>query len=588
MEFIFQNSVNHAPSVPYLREIIVFLIASVVLMPLFQRIKVSPVLGYFLVGAVVGPFGLAIVEDVEGVARLAELGVVFLLFTIGLELSWRRLVAMRRLVFGLGGAQVLVTGTAIALAAYGWGNDAEASIIIGFALALSSTAVVSKLLIDRGLFASKVGRAAFGTLLLQDLAVVPLLVLVSVFAARDGNGIAAPVALALVKAAGALLVILVAGRLILRPFYRLVASTRSPELFMALTLLAVLGTAWGTGVSGLSMELGAFLAGLLLSDTEYRPQVESDIEPFKGLLLGLFFISIGMGLDFAMLGALPFEIAYSVIGLVLLKAVLVIGLALLFDLRFADALRTGLLLGTGGEFAFVLVGAAQAGGVVSHDVGQFMLIVAGVSLALTPVLAAGGEWAARRLYEARDGVGDAKAAPFGDLEGHVIIAGFGRVGRMVARLLSNQKISYVALDLDAVRTQSLRAEGHPVFYGDAARSDVLARVGAGRAAAMVITVNDYRAASKAVAGVRARWPNLPVFVRAHDMSHSDELMALGATGIVPDTFESSLQLASDVLCALGASSEAVNAVTDRIRAEGYGEIAAASVLRSRDRTGKST
>ena len=366
----------------------VFLVASVLVVPLFQWMRASPVLGYLAVGALIGPFGLAVIDDVEGVTRLAELGVVFLLFTIGLELSFERLLAMRRLIFGLGGLQVLIVGTVIALFVRSWDNTIEASVIVGFSLALSSTAIVTQVLIERGEFATPLGRRAFSILLFQDLAVVPLIMLVTILSgggASEGPWeFARLVGLALLQAVGAIAVILIFGRYALRYLFRVVTWTRSPELFMALTLLAVLSTAWATGQSGLSMALGAFLAGLVLSETEFRPQVEIDIQPFKGLLLGLFFISVGMGLDFSVMADSPYEVFIGVVGLIFVKSALISALTVLFGVTGSQAVRTGFLLGAGGEFAFVVIGGALQGGVIERDIGQYMLIVAGVSLALTP------------------------------------------------------------------------------------------------------------------------------------------------------------------------------------------------------------
>ncbi len=567
---------GHTEVIPYLREIVVFLVASVLIVPLFQWMRASPVLGYLAAGALIGPFGLAVISDTEGVARLAELGVVFLLFTIGLELPFERLLAMRRLIFGLGGLQVLVCGTVLALFANMWGNSIEASVVIGFALALSSTAIVTQVLIERSEFATPMGRRTFSILLFQDLAVVPLIMLVAILSNGGADGpldLAKLIGLAVLQAVAAIAFILIVGRYALRYLFRLVTWARSPELFMALTLLAVLSTAWATGQSGLSMALGAFLAGLVLSETEFRPQIEIDIQPFKGLLLGLFFISVGMGLDFAIMQAMPYEIFLGVIGLIGIKAIMISSLTVAFGVTASQAVRTGLLLSAGGEFAFVILGGALTGGVLDRDVAQYMLIVAGVSMALTPLLMIAGNGVSALIARRYRTEKDVEVSSIDDdLSGHVIIAGYGRVGRTVARLLSEQMVPFVALDMSVPRAQEARKNGEPVFYGDAARHDVLERVGADRAAAIVITLNDYAASTKGVASVRSKWPKLPVFVRAHDLTHSQELMELGATGIVPETLEASLQLASDVLHALGTPHDAVVPHMDRVREEGYARV----------------
>lgn len=564
-----EHAAGHA-SVPYIKEMLAFLVASVLLVPLFRWFKASPVLGYLFVGAIIGPFGFAVIDDVDGVSRMAELGVVFLLFMIGLELSIERLKAMRTLVFGLGFAQVVISGGLIGAAAFWWGNSVQASIIIGLCLALSSTAVIMQLLMERGEFATRMGRTSFAILLAQDLAVVPLLMLVTIFSVGDSGNVVELAGTALLRALIAVVVIMFLGRWLVRHLYRMVTWTKSPELFMALTLLAVLGTAWFTGLAGLSMALGAFLAGLLLSETEFRHQVETDIEPFKGLLLGLFFISIGMGIDFGVLAQNWVDVVIGVGGLILLKGAVLMGLVAAFRLPLTTSVRTGLLLSAGGEFAFVGVTAAMGSDIISQPVGQYMLIVAAVSMALTPFLADLGAALKKRLD---DSMGGEPIQATGDeargLEGHVIIAGYGRVGQTVAKMLGDLRRPYMALDLNVPRTRERRAKGEPVYYGDAAKPDVLERVGADHAGAVVITLDNFAAASRAVESTRKRWPTIPIFVRAWDMTHSDELFELGATGVVPETLESSLQLAGQVLESLGTPREAVGDIIMRIRDKDY-------------------
>ncbi len=565
-----EASVGHGPEIPYIKEIVVFLVCAVLVVPLFQRLRVSPILGYLAIGALIGPHGLAVIDDVEGVQRLAELGVVFLLFTVGLELSLERLWAMRRSVFGLGMAQVVVTGVVIGLVAWGWGNSAEAAIVLGACLALSSTAVVMQLLIERGELGSRAGRTCFSILLFQDLAVVPILFAVTVFGQSTEGSVLADLGVVALKALAAVAAILVAGRLLLRPLFKLVSGTRSPELFTGMILLAILGTAFGTGVAGLSMALGAFLAGLLLAETEFRHQVETDIAPFKGLLLGLFFISVGMAIDFAQVADKAAWLALSVVGLIGLKAMIAVSLCLLFGVPRAAAVESGLLLGQAGEFAFVVVGAAVAVGLMPDPVGQFMLIVASLSLVVTPVLAI----LARRagtLITSSEATGTLSPGPEEDedLEGHVLIAGYGRVGRTVARLLEVQAVPYVALDINAARVTEARKRGVPAFYGNATRREVLERLGARRAAAIVITLDDPTAAARAVASIRQAWPELKIYVRSRDVQHTSELIAAGATEAVPEAIESSLQLAGQVLQALGTPLDAVNLLLAQVREKEY-------------------
>jgi CPA2 family monovalent cation:H+ antiporter-2 len=563
---------------------VVFLIAAGVIVPLFHRLRVSPVLGFLGAGAMLGPYGLglfaqdigllryAVIDDIDGVRGLASLGVIFLLFMIGLELSVERLWALRRLVFGLGTLQVVITAAVIGAIAWGFGNSPQASIIFGSCLALSSTAIVMQLLTERRQVATTLGRTSFAVLLLQDLAVVPILFLLGMLGARLDGDVGVALLVSVGKALGAIVLILIVGRLVLRPLFRLVTAARSPELFVAATLLTIIGTAAVTGAVGLSMALGAFLAGLLLAETEFRHEIEVDIDPFKGLLLGLFFMSVGMAIDFRAVAQEPLWLAASVIGLFLTKSVITTGLCLAFGVPRHTAAEAGLLLGQAGEFAFVVVGIATMRGLVAEDAAQFMLIVAGLTMAITPGVA----HLARRLagfIEQRTHAGGAGGSPeIEGLEGHVIIAGFGRVGQMLRRIFDAQNLPYVALDLDGPAVGAQRAAGLPVFYGDASRADILRRAHVESAQALVITMDSPMAALRTVEAVRRQWPWLQVFARARDAGHARTLLQAGATGVVPETVESSLQLAARVLDGVGTPAEAVNAVVSQRRELDLGEL----------------
>lgn len=569
---------SHA-TLPHLREIIVFLVAAGVMVPLFHRIKVSPVLGYLVLGGLIGPFGLGllagefpalshvVISDIEGVKALAELGVVFLLFTIGLELSLERLWAMRRLVFGLGSLQILITGAIIGAIAHAFGNSIEASIVLGACLALSSTAIVMQLLMNGGRLGTPLGRATFSILLMQDLAVVPILFMVGVLGVEVEGGVGTELALALGKAALTIAVIYTVGRLVLRPALRLVAQTRSPEMFMAAVLLTVIGIAAITGSAGLSMALGAFLAGLLLAETEYSHEIEVDIEPFKGLMLGLFFMSVGMGIDWRVVGDEPLWIPLSVVGLFLVKSIVAAGLCAAFGLPRHTSFETGLLLGQGGEFAFIVVGLAMTLNLIPGEVGQFMLIVAGLTMLFTPPLAAVAQKVAGRMERdattrAHQGTLEAED----DIEGHVILAGFGRFGRTLANTLQSESISFIALDTDPTHVAQGRADKLPVFYGDASRLDMLKRAHIGTCAAVVVTMDNPAAAERIVGEIRKHWPLINVYARARDKSHAERLCAAGANTAVPETIEGSLQLAGRVLSGLGATEEAVRRRLEHQRA----------------------
>lgn len=574
---------ENGPHLPYLREIVVFLVAAAIVVPVFQRLRLSPILGFLLAGVAIGPYGAgrfaddigllryAVIWDVEGVKPLAEFGVVFLLFMVGLELSVDRLWAMRRLVFGLGTAQVVVTAAAIALITWALGADGAAALLIGASLALSSTAIVLQLLIERGQLASRMGRAAFSILLLQDLAVVPILLLAGLLSGQAQIGLGASLLQALLSAAAALLVITVIGRIIARPLFRLVAGHRQPEPFMAMALLAIIGTAAATAAVGLSMATGAFLAGLLLADTEFRHQIKVDVEPFKGLLLGLFFMSIGMGVDLAAVLDDLTWIATGVVGLLVVKALLIAVIALALGQKLSVALPLGILLAQGGEFAFVVIGTGRSAEVVAREIAQLAVVVTSLTMLLTPALAWAAEQLGRVLAERETDRALAPFDQFKDVEGHVIIAGYGRVGQVIARMLDAQGWPHAGLDLDGHRVSELRKRGVPVFYGDGRRREVLEAMGAARAAAIVITLDDPTAAEVAVASARQAWPDVPIYVRARDREHAERLIRLGATRVIPETSESSLQLAGLVLNGLGVPADAVSRLVLETRERDYGE-----------------
>ncbi len=560
-----------------LREVIVFLVAAGVVVPLIHRLRISPVLGFLAVGLVIGPHGLArftdtapwigyaVIGDLEGVRTLAELGVVFLLFMIGLELSLDRLWAMRRLVFGLGGAQVAVTGAVIAVIASLFDNTLPVAMVLGGAFALSSTAIVMQLLAENRRLGTATGRTSFAILLCQDLAVLPILLLVAAFAAQSDRPVALALASALGQAALTVAVILAIGRLVIRPLFRFIGSTASREMFLALVLLVIVGTALATRQAGLSLALGAFLAGLLLAGTEYRYAIAVDIEPFKGLLLGLFFVSVGMSIDLAQLAANPFWLIAAVFGLFLVKSAIVYALTRLFGEPRSVALEAALLLGQGGEFAFVVIGAATGLALMPGDTAQFMLIVTGLTMIATPPVA----HAARRLaraVEAREAAqGRPDADPPGELDGHVIVVGYGRVGQMLGSILDAQELTHVALDIDAGLVARFRNTGAGVFYGDASRPDMLRKFSAETAAALVVTMDNPAIAERVVAAARQHWPHLAIYARARDGDHAARLIARGASHAVPEATEASLQLGELVLMGVGVPDDAARRMIETRR-----------------------
>jgi CPA2 family monovalent cation:H+ antiporter-2 len=553
------------------REALVFLGTAGVVIPLMTRLRISPVLGFLVAGLVLGPHSLGrldatlpwlqyvTITSQDAVDRLAELGVAFLLFTIGLELSFDRLWTMRKLVFGLGMSQVVLTTAAISGIALAFGNNVESSLVIGACLALSSTAIVLQLLAEQKRLTTIAGRSIFAILLAQDLAVVPILFLIVVFGKAAGDASAGTAAtgsvwfgllMALTQAAAAILLIIGIGRLILRKLFRLVAHTHNRELFMATILFVVVGTSLLTHVAGLSMALGAFLAGLVLAETEFRRQVEVDIEPFKGMLLGLFFISVGMRIDLAELARYPLMVAASVIGMVSLKAVVIVGLTRLFGQSWPVATEASLLLAGGGEFAFLVLGLASSSGLVTHEVEQFMLLVSSGTMILTPYLARLSRKASTRVRKAA-ALADGHAEPGPAEPGRIIVVGYGRVGRILGDILNKQDKTFIGIEIDPEAVRKARKAGHNLVYGDATQRAFLRKCGIAEAPALVVTMHDAEAAEHVVTAARAERPDIPVIVRARDAAHAVRLFKLGASDVVREVLEASFEIASTLLQTLG-------------------------------------
>ena len=562
---------------PFLKETILFLALSGVLMPLLSRLRINPVLGFLSVGVLLGPYGLASLAGTwpvlswftfarpEDVEFLAELGVIFLMFMIGLEMSVERLWSMRRLVFGLGGLQVALSAAAVGALALWFGNSIEAAVILGVVLAFSSTAIVMQLLIQRRELGTPLGQSTFAILLFQDLAVVPLLVLISILGASSGEGsFASLLGSAVVKGVLTVVLIYLVGRRVVRPLFHQITVEKQPDTFTALTLLTTLGVAALTWYAGLSMALGALLAGLIIAETEFRHEVEITIEPFKGLLMGLFFMSVGMGIDLRALLAEPLWIPLSVVGLLAMKALIIFVLLRVFGLSWGRSAEGGLLLGQGGEFAFIVIGMALALGLLERQVGQFMLIVVGVSMLVAPVVA--------RLGQSLGDNIDRRAAPpapedmeVGELGGHVIIAGYGRVGQMVGQMLAEQGVAFVAIENDAQLIAHQRKAGVPLVFGDASRPELLRKLRIDQARAVVLTMDHTAAAIHAVQGIRRLMPMMRIIARARDEKHALLLREAGASVVVPETLESSLKLTGWVLETLGVPPDAAMRLLEQER-----------------------
>ncbi len=537
------------PDPGYLLDVIVILSAAVLSVLLFQGLRLGSVLGYLVAGIVIGPTGLALVGDVEATRALAELGVVFLLFTVGLELPFERIKVMRGRAFGLGAAQLIATSVMIALVALLSGMAGPAAVVIGAGLALSSTAIVLQLLSERGDITSRVGRSAFAVLLVQDLAVGPFLVCVLALGSAESS-IPAALGIAALKVTVAVFVILGVGRIALRHVFWPVAQIRDPEIFAALTLLVVLTTAMFSKMAGLSMAFGAFLAGMLFAETHYRHQVGAVIQPFRGLLLGLFFITVGMSIDLDLTLRQGWAIVGLVAALLLGKAALLAGLGRLFGLPGAAALNLGILLSQGGEFAFVLLGVGMLSGALPAAEGQLLMAAVAFTMVATPFLARLGRDLEHRIERAEAVHVEDVRADIETLSGHVVIAGFGRVGNAVAARLEAGGVPHIAVDLDPHRIAQARQRGLPVFYGDVTRPEILDALHVERARSLVVAVDDPKAALQLVALVCYIFPNLEVYARARDEAHARELEELGAHTVVPELVATGARLAGSILEAI--------------------------------------
>lgn len=545
------------------KDALVVLGAAGVAVPIMHRYRISPVLGFLVAGAILSPHGLGLLSSVipaiewitisspERVSKLAELGVVFLLFVIGLELSFERVLTMRRLVFGLGALQVLTCGALMAGLALGFGEPAPAAIVIGAALSLSSTAIVIEVLADQKRLASATGRTTFAILLFQDLAVVPILFLIAVLDPQANGSVGIGILTALAQAAAALFLIVTVGRYLLQPLFHLVAQTKNQDMFIAAILFVAVGASFATAVSGLSMALGAFLAGLLLAETEYRRAVEATIEPIKSLLIGVFFFSVGLSLNIGVVLAKPLTIAAYMLPHLLLQGTVIYVLARMFGVQRPAALESAALLAPGGEFAFVVLTLAMSNGLVGRETTEALLTSVAISMALIPILGA----AARRFNArtAKPAAPDPELAVLPSLEkpASALVVGYGRVGQLIGEMLERHNVPYIAVDSDPHLVGDVRRKGRPVYFGDSRQIEFLKKCGLDTAKAAIITIHTKAEIDKIVAALREAYPKLLIVARAKDAAHARHLYALGVTDAVPETIEASLQLSEAALVGLG-------------------------------------
>jgi CPA2 family monovalent cation:H+ antiporter-2/glutathione-regulated potassium-efflux system protein KefB len=536
--------------------LVILLAATVMAVPLSRRAGMGSILGYLGAGVVIGPSGLGLVSNVGQIADVSELGVVMLLFLIGLELRPHRLWILRKAVFGMGLGQMVPTAVLIAAVAHFFGLAWTGAGLLGIGLALSSTAIVLPMLGERNLLPSIAGRDAFAVLLFQDITAIPVVALVPLLA---GGSLAQSVSIMdFLRGVAVVLTILVGGSFLLRPLFRMIGGTRTPEMFTATALLLVIGTAALADWGGLSASLGAFMAGVLVSDSEYRHEIQADIEPFEGLLLGFFFISVGMSADLSLALHQPLEIAGLVVGLVGLKAMVAFGVSYVRRRLVGPALRFALALPEGSEFSFVLFGAAVASGALDKHIADMATLVVALSMMVTPVIFSAAEiFVQPRLARPA-------ARPFDKIDDGVtpvIICGFGRMGQIVGRILAAQKIAFTALDKSQEQVDVVRRFGTKVFYGDPAREEVMRAAGAQDAKVLVIALDDMDASLKTAQMVRRKFPDLAIVARARNRRHVHLLMDLGIEHIIRETYFSSLRLTALTLAELGiGKSQAERAI----------------------------
>ncbi|GHC15991.1 monovalent cation:proton antiporter-2 (CPA2) family protein [Aidingimonas halophila] len=551
-------------AIDLLLNILIFLAAAILIVPIFKWLGLGEVLGYLVAGVVIGPSLLGLVPDAEGVLQFSQVGIVFLLFVIGLELKPARLKVMRKTVFGFGTLQVAITTLLLSLGAWSLGLPPVASLVVGFSLGLCSTPLVLHLLGERKELQTRHGRNAFALLLFQDLAAIPVLAAIPILATDSlmANGLM-PLIHEMVISTGAFAGLIIGGRYLLRPLFRLAAGTQSREVFAGTALLVVIGAALLMELAGLSMALGAFIAGVLLADSEYRHNIEADIEPFRGLLLGLFFMAVGMTAQIDLLGSAPLMIGGLTLVLLLTKGLSMVLAARLFGSSWRDALNLGMLLSQGGEFAFVLLTAAGAAALLADDLVNLLVLVVSLSMATTPVLfMIHARWI-RPLFRKPHSQPNYDRPE--DESPQIIIAGFGRFGQIMGRALQGLKIPYTVLDINADHVEFVRRYGNKVYFGDASRIDLLRAAGADKARVLVIAVGDIEPSMRIVERVQRQFPHLKIYARARNRYHAQLLMRAGVSHLIRELLPASLELTRDVLIELGIAPDKAQHTIDTFR-----------------------
>ncbi len=558
-------------NIEYLTDIIILLAAAVIAVPLFQSLGLGAIPGLLIAGVVLGPSGMAYIENYDEIAHLAELGVVLLLFVIGIEINPRRLWRIKGLVLGLGSLQVLITGGMITVVAHELLDSSwKVSLLIGSALALSSTAFVLQLLTERKTLSSKYGRTSVAVLLLQDLAVVPLLAFVSLIATPELT-IAEDVFYALAEAMVILVLIIIVTRYVLNPLLNMLVRFGSPEVFTASALLLVLGTAQAMESIGLSMAMGAFIAGLLIADSSYRHQIIAEIQPFRGLLLGLFFMTMGMSLNLDRFLENPLLLVAAVTALMAVKFLILWPLARLFGVEGKTSISVALLLAQGGEFALVLFALAKGSGLLDEVLFQHLLIIVLLSMLATPALeklAFRVFLASRKTVTSKHDV-DTRTEPDSR---SIVLIGFGRMGHRVGSIMELMKTPYVAIDSNVSIVEHEHAEGKSVYFGDAQRPEVLRAAGVADALLVIVSIDDFEVTERVVSSLHSAFPGVPVFARGHDLIKCRDLKAQGAHFTVSETLEASAELARAALLHIGAESPKIELALEHFRKDYYGRI----------------
>ncbi len=549
----------------YLHNILILLLASVVIVIIFKQLRLSPALGYLIAGAAIGPFGLGILGIDDTTKSIAELGIVFLLFSLGLELSFSRLMEMKKYVFGFGSLQIFISAIVLSYLAFaGLRISIEVAILIGSALSLSSTAIVLQVIAENGEQSTRVGRLSFAILLMQDLAVIPILVLLPLIKESDVS-ISSALFSALINAAIALVVIFAIGRSLLRPLYKMIADTKSDVLFLSFTLIVVLGSAYMSHKLGLSFALGAFIAGLMVAETEYKYRVEEEINSVKALLMGLFFITIGMSFNFdLMLKGLPWIILAS-FALISFKAIIIVSLCRIFNFPLGPSIHSGFLLAQGGEFAFVVLLMAVNEKLLDNQTSQFLMTVVTLTMALTPILATIGRRTKSYLYT-KEVLHDNKIKQeIGNIASHVIIIGFSKVGRIIAHILRKKNIRYIVLDNNHRMVRIEKSKGYNIIYGDAMNIDVLTHIGTAKCESIIVAMEDEITCMKITRFIHKHFPDASVITKSETINNAQRFKKVGASFVVSKNLETGLQMSHAALSSVGVSSEEIGDALNAFR-----------------------